>query len=182
MVKKIALAVAIMSLSAAPAWALPGKGHAEGSHKGSTRSMEVREDHGKGKAGTDHGKSGEKHGKAMGEHGKSHKCKPHAVAYTAAGVLVSDTLTEGEHQTVSGEVTVEVKRGNHFAKADKGTTKTYMLEDSRLRGPLKVSALAKGDFVKLIGRITVLAPKCKTSEFTPTLKIRQIVFHAPSAS
>lgn len=180
MIKKIVLATAIMSLSAAPAWALPGKGHAEGSHKGSTRSQEVREH--AGKSAEKHGKAMEKHGKAKGDHGKSHRCMPHAVAYVAAGVVVSDTLTEGEHHTVSGEVTVEVKRGNHHAKADKGTTKTYKLEGSRLRGPLKASAIARGDFVRLIGRITAIAPKCEAGEFTPTLKIRQVVFHAPHHS
>src|SRR6185437_12002268 len=63
-----------------------------------------------------------RHGRP-GNPGNSHKCKPHKVAYVASGTLVSQTLAKNADGTYSGEVTVEVKRTNHYAAGDKGKTK-----------------------------------------------------------
>lgn len=127
--------------------------------------------------------------------GQSHKCTPHNVAYVAAGTLVSQTLskdTSGTHppnSSYSGEVTVEVKRTNHHAAGDRGTTKTYKVEHVRVTfaladinndGSVGLDDLQAGDHVKLIGKITVLAPRCDHTGFTATTTIRHIVVHGPT--
>ena len=79
---------------------------------------------------------------------------------------VQGLFTDG---TYNGEVEVEVKHTNHHAKADNNTTKkyevknvrvTFGLADTNKDGSVGVDDLVKGDRVKLIGRITVLAKKC----------------------
>jgi hypothetical protein len=138
--------------------------------------------------------------------GNSHKCTPHNVAYVAAGTLVSQTLSKdtggtpaagrasstphpNHDGTYSGEVTVEVKRTNHHAAGDRGTTKTYKVEHVRVTfaladinndGSIGLDDLQAGDRVKLIGKITALAPKCDHTGFTATTTIRHIVLHAPT--
>jgi hypothetical protein len=120
--------------------------------------------------------------------GKSHKCKPHKVGYVASGTLVSQTLTKNADGTYSGEVTVKVTHTNHHASGDLGATKTYKVEnvhvtfglaDTNKDGGVGLDDLKEGDRVKLIGKITALAKKCPAGEFTPTMTIRRIAFHAP---
>jgi hypothetical protein len=120
--------------------------------------------------------------------GQSHKCKPHKVGYVASGTLVSQTLTKNADGAYSGEVTVKVTHTNHHATGDLGATKTYKVEkvhltfglaDTNKDGSVGLDDLKEGDRVKLIGKITALAKKCGTSEFTATTTIRRIVFHAP---
>jgi len=126
--------------------------------------------------------SGEGAGRSegKGEEGKAHRCKPHRVAYVAAGTLLSGTLTKEEGSNAyMGEVEVEVKRTNHHARADKGTTKTYTLEGVHVRGPVPAAEVAEGDRVRLIGKITVLPRRCEAGEFTPTIQIKRLRVHPP---
>jgi hypothetical protein len=146
-----------------------------------------------------------------GEHthgGQPHRCVPHRVAYIAAGLLVSQTLTLDDStspppttattsaltpdggDTYSGQLTVDVKRTNRHARADKDQTVTYTVSHARVRfgmpdvngdGSVGLDDVQPGARVKLIGKITKLARRCDQSGFTPTTTIRQIVFHAPPA-
>jgi hypothetical protein len=164
-VKKILLAATAGALMAGPAWALPGLAPAA---------------EGKG-----HGPS------TMPNNTDSHKCTPHNVGYVASGTLVMQTLTLNTDGTYSGTtVEVEVKHTNHHAKKDNNTTKNYEvvkvhvtfgLADTDSDGVVGLDELMKGDRVKLIGSITVLAKKCSTTGFKATTTIRHLVFHAPVA-
>jgi hypothetical protein len=131
------------------------------------------------------------HSGSNGFSSKSHKCKPHAIAYVASGTLVSQTLAKNADGSYSGDVVVNVMHGNHQAKTDKGTTKTYTvtnvrvtfgLADTNNDGSVALDDLAAGARVKLIGKITTLAKKCDHSSFTAATTIRKVVFHAPSKS
>ena len=204
-VKRLLLAASAAALMSIPAWALPGlapanegKGHSpsttpnNANNPGSShRSPEGTENTG-GKGNQSNGNQG-KGDQGKGNQGKpshpgsSHKCKPHKVAYVASGKLVSQTLTKNADGSYSGKVTVEVKRTNHHAASDQGTTKTYKpenvhvtfgLADTNSDGSVGLDDLKAGDRVKLIGRITALA-KCSQSGFTATTTIREIVFNAP---
>jgi hypothetical protein len=188
-VKKLLLAAAAGALMTGPAWALPalapadqGKGHRPsttpnntGNPGSSHRSSEGTENTG--------GK-----GTKSGDSGSSHKCKPHKVGYVASGTLVAWKLEENKDGTYTGEVEAEVKHTNHHAKKDDNTTKkyevknvhvTFGLADTDSDGIVGLDELMKGDRVKLIGGITVLAKKCSQTGFTATTTIRQLVFHAP---
>ena len=127
----------------------------------------------------------------------SHKCAPHKVAYVAAGTLVSQTLVldaaaaaeGGSKPTYSGDVTIDVKKGNKAAKGDKNTTKTYTLDHARVvlglddqnnDGRVDLSDVAAGDRVKVIGKVTKLAKRCDQTGFTPTPTIRKLIVHAPA--
>jgi hypothetical protein len=115
----------------------------------------------------------------------------------AAGTLVSQTLVVdaaaadrgGAKPTYSGDVTIDVKRANHAAKGDKGTTKTYTLDHARVvfglddqnsDGRVDLSDLAAGDRVKVIGKVTKLAKRCDQTGFTPTLTIKKLIVHEPA--
>ena len=210
-VKRILLAASAVAVMSIPAWALPGlapanegKGHSpsttpnNANNPGSShRSPEGTENTGgKGNQSNGNQRNGNqgKGNEGKGNQGKpshpgsSHKCKPHKVAYVASGKLVSQTLTKNADGTYSGKVTVEVKRTNHHAAGDKGTTKTYKTEnvhvtfglaDTNSDGSVGLDDLKPGDRVKLIGKITALAKKCSQSGFTATTTIRKIVFNAP---
>jgi len=173
MLKKAMLVAALLALSSSPAWALPGNASSHGEGR-SGEAHETHEAHGKA--------NGKGHSNGKGEHGKSHKCKPHRVAYVAAGILVSESLEEGEHNTYSGELTVEVQRTNRHAREDKGMTKTYVVEGVHVHGPVSVEALEAGDRARLIGGVTKLPRKCESSEFSPTTTIRKLIFHAPRST
>jgi len=131
------------------------------------------------------------------QHGKSHKCTPHKVAYVAAGTLVSHTLVmdaaaaedSTPKPTYSGDVTIDVKKGNKAAKADKRTTKTYTLdharvvlgvEDSNADGRVDLADVAAGDRAKVIGKVTKLAKKCDQTGFTPELTIKKLIINEPA--
>lgn len=128
---------------------------------------------------------------------RSHKCTPHKVAYVAAGTLVDQTLVVdaaaaargGSKPTYSGDVTIDVTKGNKAAKGDKRTTKTYTLDHARVvlglddqnnDGRVDLADLARGDRVKVIGKVTKLAKKCDQTGFTPTLTIKKLIVHAPA--
>lgn len=128
---------------------------------------------------------------------RSHKCTPHKVGYVAAGTLVSQTLVVdaaaadrgGSKPTYSGDVTIDVKRTNHAAKDDRGTTKTYTLDHARVvfglddqnsDGRVDLADLAAGDRVKVIGKVTKLAKRCDQTGFTPTLTIKKLIVHEPA--
>ncbi|HEX7292406.1 MAG TPA: hypothetical protein VF250_14900 [Conexibacter sp.] len=127
---------------------------------------------------------------------RSHKCTPHKVAYVAAGTLVSQTLVAdaaaaargGSKPTYSGDVTIDVTKGNKAAKGDKRTTKTYTLdharvvlglEDQNADGRVDLADVAAGARVKVIGKVTKLAKRCDQTGFTPQLTIRKLIVHAP---
>jgi hypothetical protein len=190
-VKKILLAAAAGALMAGPAWALPGLAPAD-EGKGNRPSTTPNNTNNPGSPrrsseGTEN--TGGKGAKLNHPEG-SHKCKPHSVAYVASGTLVIQTLKLNTDDTYNGEVEVEVKHTNHHAKADNNTTKkyevknvrvTFGLADTNKDGSVGVDDLIKGDRVKLIGRITVLAKKCSSTGFKATTTIRHLVFHAPVA-
>jgi hypothetical protein len=174
-VRKILLAAGAAALMSTPAWGLPSQ---------------APSNHGTSHAPTGQpGKSGDPHGK--GNQGKSHKCTPHKVAYVASGVLSSQTLAKNADGTYSGGVTVEVKRTNHHAAADKGKTVTYNvssvhitfgLKDTNSDGSVGLDDLKTGDRVQLNGKITTLAKKCSQTGFAAETTIRKIVFHAPASA
>jgi hypothetical protein len=218
---KIALAVAALALMSTPAWALPGgapsnqgtehapattpvgppsttpnntqnPGSANRSAAGNEHSGGSHHDAGTNDNSGTNGSNPSGHGRPP-HPGNSHKCLAHDVAYVAAGTLVSQTLTkdEGTAGTYSGELTVEVKRTNHHAAADKGTTKTYKVEHVRVTlaladvnsdGSVGLDDVQKGDRVQLIGKITALAKHCDQSGFTAQTTIRHIVLHPPAHS
>jgi hypothetical protein len=187
--KKAMLLGAAMALASTPAWALPSNEHAhKGNHHPTPNDKSNPGSSKRSESGDKHAGGAENKGKGNGK-GKSHKCTPHRVAYVASGTLVSDTLTENANHTVSGEVTVEVLRTNHHARADKGTTKTYTVEnahvtlvvpDSDKDGTVAVDDLVAGDRVKVIGKVTTVAKKCKAGE--SKLTVRKLVFHGPRSS
>ena len=171
-VRKILLAACAAALTTSPAWAHPT------------------------------GTTG--HGKSDSQHGTSHRCVAHRVGYVAAGTLVGQTLvldgsstppatTSSVHghprPTYSGDVTIAVTRTNHWARGDKGTTKTYTLARARVvfglrdqnrDGSVGLDDLAAGDRVRVVGKVTVLRRGCDQSAFTPTIAIRQLIVHAPA--
>jgi hypothetical protein len=200
-VKRILLAASAAALMSIPAWALPGlapanegKGHSPSTTPNNTnnpgssqRSLEGTENTG-GQGNQGNGNQGKGNQGQPSHPGNSHKCKPHKVAYVASGTLASQKLTKNADGSYSGEVTVEVKRTNHHAAGDQGTTKTYKpenvhitfgLADTNSDGSVGLDDLKAGDRVKLIGKITALAKKCSQSGFTATTTIRKIVFNAP---
>lgn len=156
--------------------------HRNGSHQGASPNNQGHR--GGNRSGHEgHGNANHNGQHNAGHNGKAHKCRPHHVAYVAAGKVVSVSLTESEEgNTFSGELTVEVKRGNHHARADKGKTVTYTVEGVHVRGPVSVEAVKAGYRARLIGKITFLPRRCEAGEFTPTTTIRRIVFHAPPKS
>jgi len=128
---------------------------------------------------------------------RSHKCTPHKVAYVAAGTLADQTLVldaaaaaDGAAKpTYSGDVTIDVTKTNHAAKGDKGTTKTYTLDHARVvlglddqnnDGRVDLADVARGDRVKVIGKVTKLSKKCDQTGFTPELTIKKLIVHAPA--
>lgn len=173
-VRRTVLAACAAALAASPAWAAPGRseGHAHGG----------------------------------GRSGASHRCAPHAVAYVAAGTLTAQTLVlDGGGQpgptaaaadagrsgqpTYSGDVTIDVKRTNRHARADKGTTKTYTLDHARVvlgladqndDGRVDLGDVLPGSRAKVIGKVTTLRRGCDQSGFAPQLTIAKLIVHAPA--
>jgi hypothetical protein len=183
-VRKILLAAGAAALMSTPAWALPSQsGHGPGKPQGPPSTTPNNSDN------PGHKDHGDHHGK--GHHGKSHRCMPHRVGYVAGGTLVKQTLTKNEDGAYSGEVVVKVTRTNHHAAADDGKTVTYNvtnvhvtfgMEDVNKDGSVGLDDLAEGDRVHVIGKITALAKKCPSGEFTAETIIRKLVFNAPPAT
>jgi hypothetical protein len=183
-VRKVLLAACAAALTASPAWAHPGRAPSD-----PPRST------GHAHAGPD----------GAGHHGRSHRCVARKVAYVAAGTLVRQTLVldgaggpapttaraaaDGPARaTYSGDVTIDVKRTNRHARADKGTTKTYTLDHARLvlglddqngDGKVDLGDVLPGSRAKVIGDVTKLPKRCDQSGFTPTLTIEKLIVHAP---
>jgi hypothetical protein len=121
------------------------------------------------------------------------KCQPHRVAYTAAGTLVSQSLTQtaGDATTkrsddrYRGVLTVNVTKGNHHVTTGE---QTYTLTNAKVKfhvpdrtadGKRAPNDLRAGDRVKLHGKITKLSRRCDQTGFTPQVTIRQVEFKAP---
>ena len=174
----LASAAALLSL---PAWAISSE--ASSSHGTATAPGQTKDadEHGasQGKSGT-HGQSG--------THGKSHKCKAHGVAFVVSGTLGTQTLVESGG-LYSGEIELSaITRTNHHAKNIKAPFKETVknvrvtfsdLPDTDADGIVALDDVAKGDEVKLIGKITTLAKKCDQTGFKPEITIRKVIFSAP---
>jgi hypothetical protein len=204
-VRKTLLALATATLMIAPAWVLPGPAlshpngppnatpnnsanpGAEHRSAAATEALEDAKENGKHETGKH-----ENHGSSGDQKDGSHKCVPHKVAYVASGTLESWSLTLNKDGTYSGAVTVKVTHTNHHAAGDKGTIKEYKgkevenvrvtfgLDDTNKDGSVGLDDLAKGDRVKVIGKIEALAKKCSHAGFEPKTTLHHIVFHAPS--
>jgi hypothetical protein len=171
--------------SGAAAGTYPGE-QADGAGKGN------RPDHPKGHPGPGaaKGAAGDHPGKRRG------RCTPRRVGYVAAGLYVESALTQTQGADTpdnrrddrwSGTLTVDVKRTNRHAQADKGTTKTYTLTDAQVRfadtnadGTRDVPAA--GDRVVVLGKVTRLNRKCDQTGFEPTLTIKRVNFLPPRAA
>ena len=116
----------------------------------------------------------------------SHKCQPHAVAFTAKGTLESASLTQtqGADTTArrddrwSGDVTVDVKRASHHAATG---SQSYTLDNARVKfydanHDHAADTPAAGDRVRVKGRFTRLAKKCDQTGFTSTVTVRRVEF------
>jgi hypothetical protein len=179
--KKTLLAAAAAALMASPAWALPAlapASQAKGQRPSTTpdNTANPGSTHRSSEGTENTGGKGAKPNHPEG----SHKCKPHKVGYVASGTLESWTLNKNTDGTYSGEVVVAVTHTNHHAKGDNAKTTKYPVAKVHVTfGGISPEALAKGDLVKVIGRIPVLAKKC-TQTGTPEPTIRMIVFHPPA--
>ncbi len=176
--RKVLIVACAAALTTSPAWAHPGRSQNAPGSGGTTGQDAPTGTHG--------------HGRGSGH---SHRCVAHRVGYVAAGALVSQTLaldssTGRARPTYSGDVTIAVTRTNHWARADKGTTKTYTLAHARVvlgltdqnnDGSVGLDDLAAGDRVKVVGKVTVLRRGCDQSGFTATTTIRQLIVHAPAS-
>jgi hypothetical protein len=194
-VRKTLLALGTAALMSAPAWVLPGQalshpfGPPSSTPNNATNPGAEHRSAAANDAIEDKADKG-KHPTPSSDRGRSHKCKPHRVAYVAFGTLESWSLTKNPDGTYNGTVTVVVTHTNHHAAGDKSSTpKEYKLENVRLTfgladtnndGSVGPDDLAKGDSVKLIGKISSLAKKCSHTGFTPTTSVRHVIFHAPT--
>jgi len=120
---------------------------------------------------------------------KSHKCQPHKVGYKASGTLVTATITQTAGSTTpehrddrySGSVTVDVSKANHHSPTGE---QTYTLDSARVKfydsdHNQVADEPQAGDRVKVKGKITRLAKKCDTSDFTSTITVRRVEFKPP---
>jgi hypothetical protein len=177
--RKTFLIATVTALASLPAWAVSSQassgksqGHGQATAPGQLKDADEH-------SGT-HGNSG--------THGKSHKCKPHGVAYILTGVLETQALSLNSDGTYSGSVTLEkVTHSNHHAKLNKelkfeltNVHVTFGLADTNSDGSVGLDDLAKGDTVKLIGKVPVTAKKCGIAPGTP--KFRKALFTAPASS
>ena len=171
--KRIVTVVALSALAAAvPAQARPGDSGARADRAPSQERGDAAST-GKGSA-------------------KSRRCKPRRVAYVAHGVYVSSTLTQvagADTPTLrddrwDGTIVVDVKRTNKFARADKGTQKTYEVAGVRVKladrndDGVRDQPVA-GDRVKVAGKVTKLRGGCDASEFESELKVKDVKFLPP---
>lgn len=126
--------------------------------------------------------------KAETEHGQSHEaktpqCKLHGAGYVAGGTLESGTLTKNADGTYDGTLTVKVSRANHHAKADKGTSRTYTLDDARVKlHGQDGAALKPGSRVKVQGKVSKLSQKCDQTDSTATTTIKRANIKDPKAA
>jgi hypothetical protein len=175
----LASAAALLSV---PAWAVSSE--ASPSHGTATAPGQTKDadEHGarQGNSGT-HGQSG--------THGKSHKCKAHGVAFVVSGTLGTQELKETGVGVFGGPIELTaITRTNHHAKNIKAPFKETLtnvqvtfgnLADTNADGTVAIDDVAKGDEVKLIGKVTTLAKKCDQTGFKPEITIRKVIFSAP---
>ena len=176
--KKLVMVATLAALAAAvPAQA----------NKGADRAAGPAADRG-GKAH----KQGAREGKGDRGTTRSRRCTPRRVAYVAAGLYVSSTLEQVAGASTptlrddryDGTLVVDVKRANKSARADKGTQKTYTLDNARVRFADRNDDGTRdqpvaGDRVKLDGKVTKLRGGCDASAFTPQLTIAKVMFLPP---
>lgn len=136
-------------------------------------------------------------------HGRPHRCTPHAVAYVAAGTLVSQTLAlddsgqpsptgasaaRASKPTYSGAVTIDVARTNRHARADKGRATTYTLDHARVLlalsdqngdGSVDLGDVLPGSRAKVIGEVAKLRRGCDQTGVSPQPAIAKLIVHAP---
>lgn len=110
---------------------------------------------------------------------QSDKCTAHKVAYTASGTFVSWSATQTGKHTYTGTITVDVKKANHHAKAQKGTTYTYTLTNTKVTFGKGANPPVAGDRVVLIGKITTVAKKCTDQSGAGTITLRKVDISAP---
>lgn len=106
------------------------------------------------------------------------RCTPRAVGFQANGTLVSATLTAAATSgRFDGTMTVNVTKANH--RAPKGE-QTYTLTGARVnfRRGVDPAAPAAGSRVRFSGKITRLAKRCPTADFTPTVTVRKVDIRA----
>lgn len=180
--------LAIVAALAATAVAVPAQA-SRPEDPGSQRSAQGKA-HEQGSAHRDSSRAENSRGRGKG------RCTPRAVGYVAFGDYVSGTLTQTQGAATtdvarddrwSGELVVAVKRTNKHARADKGTTKTYTLQDAKVRladrnGDGTADVPVAGDRTRVKGKITRLKPGCDATAFTAELKIRAVGFHKPKSA
>jgi len=114
-------------------------------------------------------------------------CRTHRAPYIAEGTLVSQTLAGNVNGTFSGDVTVIVKHANRFGHQEKGTMVTYTLTDAKVAFrpkarhgvPVGLGDLIAGDHVKVVGKVTLLAPRCRPHGYVGAVTVTRVVFHVP---
>lgn len=179
--------LAIVATLAAAAVAVPAQA-SKPDNPGSQRAAQAKA-HEQGSAHRGSSSKAASKGKGKG------RCAPRSVGYVASGDFVSSSLTQSKGADTettrddrwSGELVVAVKRTNRHARADKGTTKTYTLQDAKLRladrnddGSADVPVA--GDRTRVQGKITRLNRGCDATDFTAEVKVRSAGFHKPKAA
>jgi len=109
---------------------------------------------------------------------KNGRCTPKAVGFQANGTLVSATLTAAATSgRFDGTMTVNVTKANH--RAPRGE-QTYTLTGTRVnfRRGVDPATPAAGSRVRFSGKITRLAKRCPTADFTPTVTVRKVDIRA----
>lgn len=202
-VRKVLLAASAAALTASPAWALPGRAPSNDGTGHAPSTTPVGPPASPGAPGGDGSQAGG--GSRSDRSGRSRRCTPRRVAYVAAGTLTGHTLVldggeptptiarasagRSPKPTYSGDVTIDVKRTNRHARADKGTTKTYTLDHGRVLlgledqngdGVVDLGDVLPGSRAKVIGKITKLPPRCDKTGFEPQLTIQKLIVHAPA--
>jgi hypothetical protein len=114
---------------------------------------------------------------------QAHECQAHGHAFVVGGTLDSGTLTANPDGTYTGTLVVTVRRANHHARADRGTSKTYTLDNANvnLHGQ-DPAALTAGSRVQLLGRVSRLNKSCDQTGFTAATTIRRANVRAPKAA
>ena len=113
---------------------------------------------------------------------KSGRCTPRTVGFQANGTLMSATLTPAAAAgRFDGTMTIDVKRANHRAPTGE---QTYTLTGARVnfRRGVDAAAPAAGSRVRFSGKITRLAKRCPTDDFTPTVTVRKVDIRAAKAA
>ena len=117
--------------------------------------------------------------------GHNNACHLRDVSYRASGTLVAWNVTQNSDGSWSGTVSVAVRKGDHHARAQVGTTTTYTLTDARVGfGPHASNPPATGSRIQLLGRALALGKRCSGSgtAVTESYAIERVHVHAPAAA